>query len=50
MTALGVSRAECGLVFSITGLRYWFARGALCFAGAVGEWKDQGAVPRDFKI
>ena len=50
VTACRVSRAECGLVFSVTGLRDWFEGGAFWFADAVGKWKDQGAVPRDFKI
>src|SRR4051794_22535831 len=50
VTACLVSRADCGLVFSIAGLRDWLARGAFWFAGAVARWKDQGQVPRGFKI
>ena len=43
-----VSRAECGLVFSIAGLRDWLARGAFWFAGAGCEVEGSGASPERF--
>jgi hypothetical protein len=52
VTVCRVSRAECGLVGLIDGLRGWLGctaglRFVVC--GLRGQ-KDQGAIPRDFNI